>query len=718
MESASKLDMFKFYSSQNRNMLMCSSLSTSFLGLALSFQALLPAHSAEQFFTPPEAPFITGPKEEIQRVSLPAGTADAAQALIDAARKEKPEAVLILEPAGNLEVGAAPLRLGSKMCLQLSPSTGLTAGANCSAPSLILIEKAEFVSVSSSGPGSATLDGGCKAIIGIQVSEGSRINMDQLNILRCAKMGIDYHGTTNVTSLNEAASVTRCHFEKNGNALQVDQSGGFQCLDNVFKNQTETALSINSLNSMVAGNTFSGNKTDIQTSSDRGIITRNRFGKSELTLDLTPTSKGNLISENRGTAPDLTLSIAGESHQLFHNTLSGSAKLAPGTKEVFFISNEKLQIDPAASGLKFFNPPTLNQSHTNSVIVAGMGRFDLPLIAGGKKEPKPADKDKPPKIVPVDISLVEAEITKAQTEHPNDVLVIRLEGEYICKNPKGLELPPNSCLLMAADARILSDLSIPLEPPWARADPLSQVLLLPKTGFCSVSGGKLDANRQAHFPINANTGSIALIESTSLIAGARDGINTKTRKGSDPIFLYRCNVYGNNGRGIWSHVANRVHAIANVCTGNYMDGIDLDAHAINCTALFNTCTANRRHGVFIEEAIKNNIVFGNELHGNGTGIHVWNEEVEGNTGPNLISANRCSGNRRGIGLGGRADDKTAHGNLFFNNVCTENREDGILTGNSKSKENYFSQSVAFGNGKENIGASGSAFFFNTIVPTP
>ena len=689
-----------------------------FLAIFLSSSLILSAQPTEYFFTSPEAPFITGPKEEIHSVSLPAGTADAAQALIDAARKEKPEAVLVLKPSGNLEIGATPLRLSNKMCLQLSPSAGLTAGANCSAPSLISIDKAEFVSVSSSGPGAATLDGGGKSVTGIQIGAGSRINLDQLNVLRCGKIGIDYRGTTNVSSLNEAGSVTRCHFEKNCTALQVDQSGGFQCLDNVFKAQTETALSINSLNSMVAGNMFSGNKTDIRTSSDRGIITRNRFGKSELTLDLTPTSKGNLISENRGTAQDLTLSIAGEGHQLFHNTLSGSAKLASGIKEAFLISNENLQIDPATPGLKFFYPPTLNRPHTNSVIVAGMGRFDLPLIAGGKKEPKPADKDKPPKIVPVDLSLVEAEIAKAQTEHPNDVLVIRLDGEYICKNPKGLELPPNSCLLMAADARILSDLSIPLEQPWARADPLTQVLLLPKTGFCSVSGGKLDANRQAHFPINANTGSIALIESTSLIAGARDGINTKTRKGSDPIFLYRCNVYGNNGRGIWSHVANRVHAIANVCTGNYMDGIDLDAHAINCTALFNTCTANRRHGVFIEEAIKNNIVFGNELHGNGTGVHVWNEEVEGNTGPNLISANRCSGNRRGIGLGGRADDKTSHGNLFFNNVCTENREDGILTGNSKAKENYFSQSVAYSNGKENIGVASSAFFFNTVVPTP
>lgn len=676
----------------------------------------LPASGfSEGFFTAPEAPFITHPKEKVLPVDLPAGPVEAAQTLIDSARKENPNAVLLLLAKGNLEVSVNPLRLGSKMCLFLSPSTGLTARADSSSPSLVSVEKAELVSISSTGPGPATLDGKGKPLTGIQITGGSRINLDQLRITGCATSAIDYRGSTNVTALNEAASLARSLLENNGDGLKIDQSGGFQCLDNVFQNHAGTALAINSLNGMVAGNTFSGNQTDIQSSSDRAILTRNRFGKSTRTLELTAQSRGNLITENRGTAPDRVISIAGQSHQLFHNTLAGSVQLAEGANEIFFIANPKLQIDPAAPGLKFFDPPTLARPHQNPVIVAGMGRFDLPLIPGGKKDPKPADKDRPPKIVPVDLALVEAEITKARAERPNDVLVIRLEGEYICKKPQGLELPPNSCLLMGADARILADPGTPSEPPWARAEPHTQVVLLPKTGFCSVSGGKLDANRQVFFPLNANTGSIALIEGTSLVAGARDGLNTKNRRGSDPLFVYRCHAYGNVGRGIWSHVANRVHAIANVCSGNYMDGIDLDAHAINCTALFNICNANRRHGVFVEEAIENNIVFGNILTGNGTGIHVWNEEVKGNTGPNLISANQCSGNRRGIGLGGRANDITAHGNLFFNNVCTENREDGMLTGNSKAKENYFSQSVVRENALDNLKTSESAIFFN--VPT-
>lgn len=43
-----------------------TSLQCSFLSLALtcSFSPLLSTQTAEHFFTPPEAPFITGPNEE------------------------------------------------------------------------------------------------------------------------------------------------------------------------------------------------------------------------------------------------------------------------------------------------------------------------------------------------------------------------------------------------------------------------------------------------------------------------------------------------------------------------------------------------------------------------------------------------------------------------------------------------------------------------------
>ncbi|NBS87609.1 MAG: hypothetical protein EBS60_05955, partial [Verrucomicrobia bacterium] len=129
---------FSKYHSPSFLPLLCSLLTCTFF-LSPS------AHSAERFFTTPEAPFITSPKEQIHRLDIPAGTAEAAQALIDAARKEKPEALLLIQTSGNLEVGSAPLRLSSNMALHLSPSAGIVASPSCSAPCLVLVEKSELV---------------------------------------------------------------------------------------------------------------------------------------------------------------------------------------------------------------------------------------------------------------------------------------------------------------------------------------------------------------------------------------------------------------------------------------------------------------------------------------------------------------------------------------------------------------------------------------------
>ena len=697
-----------------------------------------PLLAADQFFTPPEAPFVVSTNEQVVRVILTSTNGDnpgllggllgrkteralpaeEAQAAIDEARTANPDAFLLIEAQDPVRVGDKPLKLRSRMNLMLGPGPGITAAPEAKAECLIEIADAEMVAVTSAGPGVSFIDGGGQNLAGISVTGGSRINLDQLAVTRCGKTGIGYRGKDD-KALNQGASVTRCHFLGNGDGLTVESAGGFQCLDNEFKNQTGTAININSMNSMVAGNEFDGNKTDIRSSSDRGVIARNVFGSSDLALDLTSTSKGNLVTENRSGPHTVTFSVAGETNQLFGNTAAATVKPAAEAKDIFLIANRHLEVDPTSSNVKFFNPPTLNNPHTNPVIVAGMGRFDL-TVPGGKKVPStPETKDKPPKIVPVELSVVEAELAKAQAEHPNDVIVIHLEGEYVVRSPKGLELPPNSCLLMAPDARILADHGIAIEPPWERAAEVTQVILLPKTGYSSISGGKIDAGRQAFFPINANTGSVAVIEGTCVVGGARDGINTKTRKATDPLFVYQCNVYGNAGRGIWSHVATRVHSIANVCSGNYMDGIDLDAHAVDCTALFNVSNGNRRHGVFIEEATLGLIVFGNRLEDNGgSGVHVWNEEVKGSTGPNVISANVCRGNRRGVSTGGRDDDKTADANLFFNNVCRANREDGILSGNSKAKENYFSQIVVGENFKKDINdpTGAAAIFFSTVNP--
>ena len=664
----------------------------------------LTASAKETFFTPPVASFITNAGEPTLRLRLPGGKVEVAQAVMDAARKKHPDAFLLMETTGDLEIRSTALKLDSRTMLVLSPEAGIVAAADCTATALVTITQAELVSISSSGASPATLDGGGHDVIGISVTGGRRINIDQLKLTHCGKAGVDYQGR-DAAAVNEASSVTRCFFQTNGNGLRVTGTAGFMCLDNEFNSQGDVALAIDSLTSVVAGNTFSANQVAIRADSNRGIIARNVFS-DQTALELTPKSTGNLVTENRGSAENLTVTIGGSRHQIFRNEIRGSVKLAPEAHEILLLGNNDLTTPAPCTGLQVFNPPTFAHPHQNPVVVPGMKRFDL-TVKGGTSA-----KYLIP-VIPVDLAVVVEALQHAREAHPSDVIVLTLIGEFVSRNAEGLKLPPNTCVIL--DGRILADLGAPLDPLWVREAPLSQLILLPESGFCSFSGGKLDGARQAFFPINANTGSTALIEGVKLTAGARDGFNTKGRNRSSPVFLRQCNVYGNNGRGIWAHVASRIHSIGNVCTGNRMDGIDLDAGSVDGTALFNICTANQRHGVFIEEAVSHQVAFGNILNGNGqAGVHVWNEEVKGNTGQNVVASNQCDSNRRGVSAGGRAADITAHGNLFFNNICRNNRLDGIMAGNSNATGNYFSQSVVDHNNEKDILNPASGIFFNGV----
>jgi hypothetical protein len=362
---------------------MNSILRSSFILLTTALIATaLASFAAEKIFTPPDAAFVLSSDEQNTRISVAAESADEAQKVIDAARAASPGSFLIIDVQGTLKVEANPLRLGSKMCLQLAPASAIKADEDATAPSLISIVDAEFVSVKSAGPGLALIDGGKKQLVGISVTGGSRLNFDQLSIMRCGVAGFDYKGKE-ATAVNQAASVTRSEFEANGDGLRVDVTAGFQCLDNIFKNQTGTALVINSLTSVVAGNEFSGNQAAIVSSSDRGVIAQNRIADSAA-LDITSAGPGQLVTENICTAKDLKIKLAGSTQQLFRNHLEGNATIASESKDIFLIGNKGLSVDPASSGLKLFNPPTYRDPHTNPVIVAGMGRFDLPEIIGGK----------------------------------------------------------------------------------------------------------------------------------------------------------------------------------------------------------------------------------------------------------------------------------------------------------------------------------------------
>ena len=658
--------------------------------------------AADSFFTPPDPPFVMTADEKKSAVAVSGGSAAAVQAQIDSARTAAGKAVVVVRISGTVSVTDTPLRLSSCTCLLLEPGAVIAATPATTAGSLVQAERAEYVAIAAGGGEPGTLDGQGLPITGIAVKECGRVNIDHLVIRGCRTTAVDYAGRDG-DAVNDAGSLTRCRISGCGNGLMVTKTAGFICLDNHFHGNTGMAVAVKSPLSIVAGNEFVRNKTAILTASERGVVADNRCDENTTTLSLTKAATGNLVTGNRSRDKTGPIVIGGTGNLFFNNDLFAPVKALPGCENDLLMLNFRLRASGPVESLKVFQPPTASRPHKDALIVPGMGRFDLP-VAGS-----PARQE------PTDLAVVQAALDKARSEHPKDVIVVALSGHYVSRMPEGLCLPPNTCVLL--NGTIRADPGTPRDPPYDKAAPLTQVVRLAKAGYSSFSGGHIDAGQQVFHAINATEGSSGLIDGVTMRGAVRDGISTKGRGDKSPLVIHGCTITASGGRGIWMHVAGSVHGIDNICLDNAQDGIDIDAVARDCTALFNVCAGNQRHGVFVEESATRNIVFGNRLVRNGfAGVHVWNEEVPGNTGLNVIAANECRENHYGISLGGRADDKTANENLFFNNVAATNRQRNINAGNGNAIRNYFSQTVLPpGVGPENQFKE-SDFFFS--VPWP
>ena len=637
--------------------------------------------SAEPFFSPPDPGSGSGPEVEQKSLAIDGGAAADVQEQIDRARADSGKSILLVRLSGTVTVGDRPLRLASRTCLTFEQGGMITATPTATATSLLAVADAEFVAIGSAGSASGVIDGHGLAISGITIENSGRVNIDRLEIRDCGTTGVSYVGRS-AEAVNEAGSLTRCRISNCGGGLKASSTAGFMCLDNQFRGNAGVALAIQSLCSVVAGNDLVGNKTGILSASDHGVIAANTFDDNATTLSLTKAASRNLVTGNRSGDTTGAIVIGGTGNLLFNNDLQSSVKAGSGTKDNLLVQNYRMRPSGNVDPLQVFQPPTAAEPHTRPLIVPGMGRRDLPM---------PGSKDKNS---PTDIAAVQTALDSERAKHPKDVIVLSLTGHYVSRSPDGLKLPANTCVLL--DGTIRADPGLPRNPAYDAKAPLTQVVQLPKDGCASFSGGLLDADQQVFHGINATRGGVALIDGVAVRGAAFDGISTRGR-GGRPLFIRGCRIADSGGRGIWIHVANNVHAIENICLDNGLDGIDIDAVGHDCTALFNVCSGNHRHGVFVEEAVRHDVVFGNRLERNRVaGIHVWNEAVGGNTGPNVIAANLCLQNGRGIGLGGRASDKTAHDNLFFNNLCADNRDRNIGDGTKHAERNYFTQFVLRG----------------------
>ncbi|MHC5136951.1 MAG: right-handed parallel beta-helix repeat-containing protein, partial [Planctomycetota bacterium] len=349
------------------------------------------------------------------------------------------------------------------------------------------------------------------------------------------------------------------------------------------------------------------------------------------------------------------------------------------------VSNSSLAAHEATMGdTLYFHPPTRSNPHQDELIFKGKNRFDMHFIKGGK------------------LSDVQAALDQARKAHPEDVIVAHLKGVFIADGagPSGLSLPDFTCVIL--DGEIQSN-----------NEQLREVILLGGNGCASFSGGVIDCNgkgldgKRSGYAINVPGDNLALVDAVTLRNSFKESIMTQHHTRLDRSLVIRdCTIENSGRRGIWGHVSQNVVIVNCDVRDSESDGIDIDAHCMHAKVLGNRCSGNQRHGVFVEEAVKGALVFGNHLHDNYRGIHVWNEEVIGNTGPNLFACNLLEKNERGFSVGGRADDRTAHTNFFFNNISRLN-EQGLAV-IKHADENYFCENWLYDNDEDFLDWTGKA----------
>ena len=673
-------------------------LSTSLLAIEIN-----PSIS-DKFFREPNAAFATHPKEVLKTVDLNTVSVEAAQSQIESCRLENPEAIWVFVLKGTLTVKTTPLSLGTKNFLEFAEGSSIVADSKATAECLIKIQQSEMIDLYNKSKKGGTLKGNGKVSAGIIISKSSRVNIDQINFENLS-VGVKFENDEN-SLIHQACSITRCNFTKIENAVIANKINGFVALDNSFKDITNTGITVNSPNSTLAGNSFNNVLKGFNFGGDNAVFVRNEFIHCPTAFESTVDSKSAFIAQNKSQGSETLIKLEGEKHTLFDNSTAGkisTSAASPANHFIYKNPNLKTSNEPA---LIVFNPPTQKNPHKDSTIVPGMGRYDLEI-----KGDKGADTKKWP-----DLSSAQKLANEARTQHPQDFLVIHLKDNFASRTSEGFSMPANSCIIL--DGTLFADVDSPSNPPYVKGEKPTQLIEFPKEGYGAVSGGKLDANHKIFYCIRTSSPKCdhGVVEDVTLYNGARDGLYTKYRNGQSRLIVSKSNFSNNFGRALWPHVSGPVFAIENYLETSGKDGIDLDAGAKYNICIFNTSVKNKRHGIFIEEASHHNILFGNELNGNlNSAVHVWNEEVKGNTTDNAIVANVCNGNRRGLSCGGRDPAKTSSSNFYFNNECSRNTDFGIITGNKNGINNYFSQCLVKDNKAGDIQVNDAAkpFLLNT-----
>ena len=624
--------------------------------------ALLPFFSKSQsFYQQPKMSYNQKASETVTDMVFKNKPIEEIQAAIDKAHSHSD--ILRITLSGNFTVSKVPLKLADKTILFLNNAT-IKASNDAMVSSLILVEKEQFVSISSKGSG--VLDGNNKNIKAVDVINSGKTHIDNLTIKDCKKGGLVYVGK-GLKEYADAGSITRCTIKDCGEvSISITNSFNFICEDNTISNST-TGIYIDADNVAVANNKINNTVTGIKSNAQYDAIAYNTITNCGTAILLDTTCLETFVGNNFVKNNKVGFTLNGTKARVYNNECDNRIEvLGQGANNQLYANKGISLSEGNNSGCDYFNPPLVGNMH-NDLIKKGIGRWDIYI-----KDTLLRD--------------VRSIIDQAHKAHTNDILVVHLDGIFTTAGETdSLKVLDNECFLLNGTIN--------------GTGKVGKLITFSGNITSSFSGGTIDGNNtNGDASLVYITGAAkVIIDSVMVINSKHQGI-TK-RNSHEPTYIRGCTVQ-NGSRCIWQLAADRLFAFENRCTNGLMDGIDLDAYTTNSVVMKNYSCSNRRHGVFVEEGANGHIVLGNTLDSNRTGVSYFNMEVKDkHCSRNLIASNLCRANDRGIQVNAKEENKSTKDNVIFNNVCMNNEDVGMggYYGGLRATNNYNAMNTMVGN---------------------
>jgi len=632
-------------------------------------------------YTAPNTTFIENPSGDgAITINDNSGSIASVQAAIGSVRSTNANGVIVVNllNGATYTVSSASLVLGAHECLVASGATIQAASSAVTVPLIQITSGATNVSIAG-----GTLDGGGANINAIEAPATGHANIDLVTVKNCGLDGILMNGKGNSTYDSEIA-ISRC--DVSGCAthagINIQNSTQTACVDNNCHNNA-VGITISAAWANIANNSCENNTTGIAvTGGDDDVIANNTCNYNGTGIQAGGT-KNMIISNSTGNNSVAGIGSSGSSNTFADNlfTAGNAVNFSNGGSSDNVVAYKAAL---PASGQNYFYPPLVDNQHTNTTIVNGMGRTDLMISS-------------------TSIDSVQSQYNSAVSANPNNVIVLHLNGTFTV-GATPLTLTGNACVLLNGTIVVNSSTTA------------SAAILCTNTPRrISISGGTIDAgNKTKVTGISVVDGGTIQVDGMSI---QNFGSNATAVSGSDsihfsgfgggatPLIVTRCYINGSAGRAVWSQLPTEKGVYcANTCIGTRA-GIDCDSHTFGAVLLFNTILTNT-YGLWYEQGASHDTSIGNVCNYNQRyQLDVGNNTDTPPTEYNNYICNVGEGNTGLVTAAVGTNTYTSY-NFLFNNVILN----ATISSKPAGTNNYYSQNYLSGG---TLSTSGSETFFNS-----